>query len=162
MVRRLFTIISALSLLLCAATTVLWSLSYRHPRSFEVHSHHGARWYGGFEAGEFLIYNETTRLMRELATTDFEVIRQGRKAADLHARWQRRPDRFGKSKDSLMADWADAEFRQDRGINYMVETKRKLYARGTAAPVRHSIRCSGLEAVSEPINVAFMPPLSGP
>jgi hypothetical protein len=56
MLRRVFTILSALSLLLCAATVVLWQRSYSTGHELGFHDHRG-RWRVASEAGRFRIDN---------------------------------------------------------------------------------------------------------
>ena len=153
MIRRLFTIASGVSLVLCAVAIVLGWSSYQHPHTFAFRSHKGAPWYAALEDGEFSIYNDTARMIRAINAAEADLVERDRAVADLAAKWQRRPDRFEKSKDSLVKDLADAELAVGRDEEQAVRLQMQLKAwarRGIVppAPARHSIRCSILAAAA--------------
>jgi hypothetical protein len=66
MARRLFTLLSALSLLLCAATVVLWVRSHRGTDAVEFHRG-GVRWRVASEAGRLRLDNEPQRKVEQAA-----------------------------------------------------------------------------------------------
>ena len=151
MIRRVFTIASMMSLLLCAVAMVLGWLSYREPHAFSVHSPQGGQWYVGWEKGQLSLYNDTDRRIRALNVARYHVVERGRAWAELQAQWQRRPDRFEKSKDSLGKDRAEAELtlaRDEERVRRMQIELTALAKKGMVPPIRHSIRCAVLAATA--------------
>ena len=137
MIRRMFAIASIMSLLHCAVALVLGWSSYRHPRTFAFRSSHGAQWYAGVEKGEVAIYNDMARLVREISAARGELFSQLKTVGELKARWQRRPDRFEKSSESLMKDLADAkqlEFRDEQPLVQMFVELDALNKKGMGLP----------------------------
>ena len=148
MIRRLFTAASVMSLLLCIATTVFWMKSYRRAALYDFHRRDGTLWEMAVRDGSLFMENQNALRLRALQATGQEALPFRATASRLRSQWQRRPDRFEKSKDDLVDQMVAAEARVEsaelRGMSLQLQLRSEL-RHGTYVPaISRSIRCSVL------------------
>ncbi|MDB5292911.1 MAG: hypothetical protein JWL69_4152 [Phycisphaerales bacterium] len=102
MLRRLFTLLSALSLVLCVATLVLWVRSYRHMDGFSFWTSQGLQELRT-RNGSLFLDNEPQRQLdcqplekigRRYAALISTLRELNRQEHEAMAEWQKDPDRF--------------------------------------------------------------------
>lgn len=144
MIRQLVTLASVLSLLLCMGTIVLWARSYRHVILFDFHRSDGL-WEVSVRDGSLFMENQSALRFRTMRAEEQEALSLRERASGFRAQWQRRPDRFDKSKDNLVDQIVEIEARWQSAEKRYMSLNLQLHGelrRGKYRPIiSHSIRC---------------------
>lgn len=169
MVRRLFNAASAVSLLLCAATAVLWERSYRHSDGFSFWTSRGFLELAS-RRGDFVLDNQPqqeldrqwlwriNRRMDALAQRSRELSGSIQQAND---RWKRAPDRFEKGGAAgAAAEMGTAEvdvIRAEEQIMSLRWIERRFAPKWPTTPgFAHSIPCDAVFAATSALPAAWL------